>query len=267
MSPVYSLPPFDGCYCRAFFLPPRWGSAPPFFSLPLDGEAHPLSFPSPSMGKRTPFLLSPPRRGSAPLFFSLPLDGEAHPLSFPSPSMGKRTPFLLSPPRRGSAPLFFSLPLDGEAHPFSFPSPLMGEGQGGGDLTVRRNCNYPPPLNPLPPGEGKERWRVLPPGEGKKEGDFSHEGVEKKMGSPLAMYRKEDGESSHEGGEVKRGFLSSGQGRGRKMGSQAARGRKVTSKYVMHFLPQGRQKAEKNCFFPLVLSASAPLCENLFFPR
>jgi hypothetical protein len=32
-----------------------------------------------------------------------------------------------------------------------FPSPLMGEGEGGGE----RKSLFPPPLYPLPPGEGE----------------------------------------------------------------------------------------------------------------
>jgi len=35
------------------------------------------------------------------------------------------------------------------------PSPLRGEGRGEGDVKSITGCHNPPPLNPLPQGEGK----------------------------------------------------------------------------------------------------------------
>jgi hypothetical protein len=35
------------------------------------------------------------------------------------------------------------------------PSPLRGEGRGEGDVKAITGCYTPPPLNPLPLGEGK----------------------------------------------------------------------------------------------------------------
>jgi hypothetical protein len=40
-------------------------------------------------------------------------------------------------------------------------SPLTGEDQGGGDkANMISGANIPPPLNPLPPGEGNRRFRM-----------------------------------------------------------------------------------------------------------